>query len=219
MFVMEVDKGQENEAIVAAISRMAKSLDIQLVAEGIENENQLNEMLILGVQSGQGYLFSKPLPETELLELIHQNVSSFEEDKEGVYFIVYASQSDSAVDDKEIQIILKQSQASNRMNRITGYLVYDQGIFVQYIEGPKSNVKKLYEKISQDLRHHSVTLLAEGASDKRLFIGWTMGYQKLNRNNLVRLAGYDREMKNMFEKYINNPELCLSFFELMSKAI
>ena len=219
MFVLEVGKSEENEAIVAAISRMAKSLDIKLVAEGIENEDQLNEMLTLGVQSGQGYLFSKPVTEKELLKLVNQNVNSLEADQEGVHFLVYTSQSDSSIDDEEIRNIQKLSQAMNRINRITGYLVYHQGVFIQYIEGPKKNVKRLYQNISRDLRHHEVTLLAEGTSNKRLFIGWAMGCQRLNRNDLVSLAGYHNDTNFLFEKYRNNPELCLSFFEIVSRTI
>lgn len=219
MFVWEFDKSSENEAIVAAISRMAKSLNIRLVAEGIESEDQLNEMLTLGVQSGQGYLFSKPILENDFLALFDSNVSTFAEDKDGVYFIVYASKSDTSVDGEEIQNIQKQAQSLNRKKRITGYLVYHQGVFIQYIEGPKENVKSLYEKISKDSRHHKVTLLAEGISDKRLFIGWSMGCQSLNRHDLTSLAGYQIDAAELFSKYKNNPELCLSFIELVSMAI
>jgi diguanylate cyclase (GGDEF)-like protein/PAS domain S-box-containing protein len=219
MFVWEFDKSSENEAIVAAISRMAKSLNIRLVAEGIESEDQLNEMLTLGVQSGQGYLFSKPIPESDFLALFDSNVGTFADDKNDVYFIVYASKSDASVDVKEIRNIQKQSQSLNRKHRITGHLVYHQGVFIQYIEGPKDNVESLYERISNDTRHHNVTLLAEGVSERRLFIGWSMGAQSLNKHGLTNLAGYQLDTKELFIKYKNNPELCLSFFELVSMAI
>jgi diguanylate cyclase (GGDEF)-like protein/PAS domain S-box-containing protein len=219
MFVMEVDKSDEMRAIVAAISRMAKSLGIRLVAEGIENEDQLNEVLSLGVQSGQGYLFSRPVPEVELLELLNQKVSNLEAGHEDVYFLVYASRSDASVDGDEIRNIQKQSQALNRMNRITGYLVYHQGVFIQYVEGPKDKVKRLYRNISRDTRHHDVTLLAEGTSVKRLFLGWAMGSHRLDGNDIAKLAGFDHDTEALFEKYKGNPELCLSFFELVSRAI
>ena len=196
MFVMEVDKSKEMQAIVAAISRMAKSLGIRLVAEGIENEDQLNEVFSLGVQSGQGYLFSRPVPETELLELLSQNVTSLGAGDDDVYFLVYAGRSDASVDDNEIRSIQKQSQALNRINRITGYLVYHKGVFIQYIEGPKSKVERLYKNISRDTRLHHATLLAEGISDKRLFTGWAMGSHRLDKNDIAGFAGFHEDTES-----------------------
>ena len=40
---------------------MAKSLELLIVAEGIETEEQLNYLKNLGCDLGQGFLFSKPL--------------------------------------------------------------------------------------------------------------------------------------------------------------
>lgn len=218
MFVLDIDKSQENHAIVAAISRMAKSLNIHMVAEGIENEDQLNEMLTLGVQSGQGYLFCKPMPEKELHKIITKSVSNICVTNDDVHFIIYASVSDSIVDENEIRNIQKQSQNHNRLNRITGHLIYHHGVFIQYIEGPKVNVKKLYEKISNDSRHHNITLMAEGTSPNRLFIGWSMNCHILSKNDLASLAGYDLDTISLFEKCKNNPELCIAFFDLLSKS-
>lgn len=217
-FVWGFDKNKENEAIVAAITRMAKSLNIRLVAEGIETESHLNGMLALGVQSGQGYFFSKPLAEKDFLEFVEHNTTSTHSIAEDLYFLVYVSQSGDLTDKNEVMHIQSQSQTLNRKNRITGYLVYHEGVFVQYVEGPRGNVDALFKKILHDTRHRNVAIVAQGMLKKRLFVGWSMGYQHLNTHALTKLAGFECDPEVLFTKYKNNPELCLSLFELLAKA-
>ena len=49
---------------------MAASLGLKTVAEGIEDEETLQKLLSLGCDIGQGYLWSKPLPENALIEYL-----------------------------------------------------------------------------------------------------------------------------------------------------
>jgi EAL domain-containing protein (putative c-di-GMP-specific phosphodiesterase class I) len=58
-FVNDMTVGNEDTAIVAAIVSLAHALDLEVVAEGIETSRQLELLNALGVQHGQGYLFSK----------------------------------------------------------------------------------------------------------------------------------------------------------------
>jgi diguanylate cyclase (GGDEF)-like protein len=57
-------------AVVTAIIGLAKSLNLRVVAEGIENAEQLECLKNLGCQYGQGYLFSKPQPAIEATKLL-----------------------------------------------------------------------------------------------------------------------------------------------------
>lgn len=66
-FVMGVTDREGDAEMARAIVAMAKSLNLKLVAEGIETEGQLNFFTDLGCDVMQGYLFSKPLPEGEFL--------------------------------------------------------------------------------------------------------------------------------------------------------
>ena len=52
----------QDEAITAAILSMAKDLGIRVVAEGIENEDQLRFLQDRACDEFQGFLFSPPLP-------------------------------------------------------------------------------------------------------------------------------------------------------------
>jgi diguanylate cyclase (GGDEF)-like protein/PAS domain S-box-containing protein len=61
-FVQGLDRGASNVEIVRAVMTLAKSLGRKVVAEGIETEQQLQLLRQLGVDEGQGYLLSRPLP-------------------------------------------------------------------------------------------------------------------------------------------------------------
>ncbi len=60
-FVSKMNSDQKSEAIVRTILLLAQNLNIKTVAEGIETAHQLKSLRELGCQTGQGYLFSKPV--------------------------------------------------------------------------------------------------------------------------------------------------------------
>lgn len=65
-FIKVIEKNNRIEAIVAAINTMAESLNIEVVAEGIETESQFEIVKNLGCEIVQGYLFDPPLPTKEI---------------------------------------------------------------------------------------------------------------------------------------------------------
>jgi diguanylate cyclase (GGDEF)-like protein len=65
-----VDKKQEE--VIGTIIRLARALNLQIVAEGIETEPQFEFLADKGVEYSQGYFFSKPLPLEDLV-LLAQN--------------------------------------------------------------------------------------------------------------------------------------------------
>jgi diguanylate cyclase (GGDEF)-like protein len=63
-FVSRMGQGDENLEIVRTIVTLAKNLNMDVVAEGIETQEQRAQLHALGCQYGQGYLFAKPLEVT-----------------------------------------------------------------------------------------------------------------------------------------------------------
>lgn len=71
-FVMDIE--QKNDfAIVQSIITMAHSLDLNVVAEGVETEQQATILRSLECGIAQGYHYFKPMPEVDLVEILHQN--------------------------------------------------------------------------------------------------------------------------------------------------
>ncbi|WP_151705191.1 putative bifunctional diguanylate cyclase/phosphodiesterase [Nitrincola alkalilacustris] len=64
-FVTGLPADQGDMAIVSTIVAMARSLGLEVVAEGVETEQQRNSLLQLGCDEYQGFLFSKPLSACE----------------------------------------------------------------------------------------------------------------------------------------------------------
>lgn len=58
--VRHVDTDPARQAMVAGMAHFARKAGCELIAEGIENEDELTELIRLGVPLGQGYLFGKP---------------------------------------------------------------------------------------------------------------------------------------------------------------
>lgn len=65
-FVENVAENKENESIISAIVQLAHSLDILVVAEGVETESEFRKLQELGADEIQGYYINRPLPESEV---------------------------------------------------------------------------------------------------------------------------------------------------------
>jgi diguanylate cyclase (GGDEF)-like protein len=69
-FVMDITTNPANAAVTAAIIDMAHSLDIRVVAEGVETIEQLDFLRDRGCDEIQGYYFARPLPAAEIPKLV-----------------------------------------------------------------------------------------------------------------------------------------------------
>jgi len=76
--------------------------------------------------------------------------------------------------------ILKEAQARNRANGITGVLCQGQGVFLQALEGERSTVTQLYSRIYADPRHTNVELLHCECIVKRRYANWSMAHVSLS---------------------------------------
>jgi EAL domain-containing protein (putative c-di-GMP-specific phosphodiesterase class I) len=65
----------EAHAIVDTIIKLAHTLDMTVVAEGIEDEKQLAELVKLGCDVGQGYYFSRPVDAAAAEQLLSQHLT------------------------------------------------------------------------------------------------------------------------------------------------
>ena len=69
-FVINMDKSKSSNRIVRSIANLALSLEMDVVAEGIEEKTQMDDLRELGCQYGQGYFMAKPMSARQISELI-----------------------------------------------------------------------------------------------------------------------------------------------------
>lgn len=69
-FVVDCDKRKDAASLVKAIIAMARSLNLQTVAEGVETAGEYRFLAENGVSIMRGYLFSKPVPASDLQQLL-----------------------------------------------------------------------------------------------------------------------------------------------------
>jgi diguanylate cyclase (GGDEF)-like protein/PAS domain S-box-containing protein len=77
LFVQGVPGNDSDAAICRAVAGIAQSLELALVAEGVETEAQRRFLLDLGVRTGQGFLFSPGLPADELAARLQRPAGSW----------------------------------------------------------------------------------------------------------------------------------------------
>jgi EAL domain-containing protein (putative c-di-GMP-specific phosphodiesterase class I) len=76
-FVNGLGHDPQDTAIVRSVVALANSLDLSITAEGIETPTQQAHLTRLGCQRGQGYLFSKPVPNVECDEMLRIDAANF----------------------------------------------------------------------------------------------------------------------------------------------
>jgi PAS domain S-box-containing protein len=75
-FVRRLKMEDDSVTIIGTMTRMARQLGLHVVAEGIENEEQLPLLRSLPCESGQGYLFARPLDVDGATEILKSGVPS-----------------------------------------------------------------------------------------------------------------------------------------------
>ena len=76
VFVSGMDTDAETHEIVRVIVMLAHHLGLQVVAEGVETQAQLDLLRHLGCERAQGYLFSRPVDHDTILKLLATNRSA-----------------------------------------------------------------------------------------------------------------------------------------------
>lgn len=93
-----------------------------------------------------------------------------------VFQITYSSVAKPGLSISEIEEIITQATQYNTAHDITGCLIYNNGHFLQILEGEKQLVMTLLNKIELDDRHYHFSILSEGQTNLRTFNEWAMAF-------------------------------------------
>jgi len=104
--------------------------------------------------------------------------------------LMYASRVADTLKPEGLNAIMRKSTANNPSVGVTGVLCFSGEVFLQVLEGGRSQVSALYNRIAADPRHHDVVLLSYEEIAERRFAGWAMGQVNMKMLNPALLLKY-----------------------------
>ena len=93
--------------------------------------------------------------------------------------VIYVSEKTDTSSDS-LTDIYDISQKNNLESGVSGCLLIGSNSYLQLLEGPDSEVEKLYSKIEMDSRHKKVKKLFEQHIEEKLFSSWSMKFAPFN---------------------------------------
>ncbi|MBK5214413.1 MAG: BLUF domain-containing protein [Flavobacteriaceae bacterium] len=101
-----------------------------------------------------------------------------------LYSLCFISNSVRLLQDDELEAFLAISKVHNLVRNITGILLYNEGTFLEVMEGEYDDVLVLISKISRDPRHNQITVMMDQEISNRLFESFQTGI--LSSDNKVK---------------------------------
>lgn len=108
-----------------------------------------------------------------------------------VYSLTYLSSSKNLFSRRELDNILAVSRRNNTASGVTGMLLYRDGNLMQVLEGEKSVVRALYDRIVGDPRHDGVITVWEAEEPERQFPDWSMAFRDLAEVDQASVPGFN----------------------------
>jgi hypothetical protein len=127
-----------------------------------------------------------------------------------MFYLLYVSSAVKLMDNDELLKLHQVSQKNNKKSEITGMLLYQEGNFMQIIEGNKERVLELFSKVTMDKHHKDIYKIMSGSIEKRNFNDWSMGFCNMNEtgHNLnydafiqenIRLRTFEHDSQSAYD--------------------
>ena len=126
--------------------------------------------------------------------------------------IVYISQETQPFSSQDLRDLLQSAISKNRENGVTGYLHYETGYFMQYIEGEVDALYETMERVALDNRHTIFYRAEDEDLQERRFPDWYMRWE--DRDDATDLGTAISELTRTlkpFERLYTNDELDRAF--------
>lgn len=80
------------------------------------------------------------------------------------------------------------ARSYNKTFQITGVLLYHDGNFFQYLEGPRLGLQTIYPYIQRSKLHHDIIEMAREPISQRAFSSWLMGFNHAPESMMLQLS-------------------------------
>ncbi len=91
--------------------------------------------------------------------------------------LFYVSSATQPFSEQQLKDLLVLSKDANKRHNITGMLLYEDGNFMQVIEGEEADIDRLMLNIQSDPKHAGIILLLKESIQARDFSSWSMGFK------------------------------------------
>ncbi|WP_379922356.1 BLUF domain-containing protein [Erythrobacter sp. R86502] len=88
--------------------------------------------------------------------------------------LTYQSTATSKPSAAELRSLAHQARTRNRSVGVTGMLLFEEGRFLQTLEGPPEGVEAIWSSVARDQRHSEIEVLSRHMAPARLFTGWDL---------------------------------------------
>lgn len=90
--------------------------------------------------------------------------------------LIYASDAANPFSEIQLSLLLLGARTNNTRLGVTGMLLYQDGSFLQVLEGDEPILEALFQKIDRDERHVRIKTLLRREVEARQFGDWAMGF-------------------------------------------
>jgi hypothetical protein len=102
--------------------------------------------------------------------------------------VAYLSSAVGSPTEADLATLLERARAKNLELGVTGVLLYHEGTFFQYFEGPPEAVEVVYRRIQRDPMHHGLIELMRAPVEARAFSDWSMGFTRAPKSMILQLS-------------------------------
>ena len=131
-----------------------------------------------------------------------------------LYSICFISNSVRLLQDDELEAFLAISKVHNLVRNITGILLYNEGTFLEVMEGKYVDISVLISKIQRDPRHNNITVMIDQEISNRLFDSFQTGILSSDneakkemlefKKQLPKASQYSKSLRTLLNSFTKN---------------
>lgn len=118
----------------------------------------------------------------------------------GLRALTYTSEAKYPLARPQIDHLLARARERNAQEGVTGVLLYSNGHFMQYLEGPELGLQKIWEIIQADPLHHRIVERSYETILLREFDQWSMAFRASGMNGMSHPMHLDALLSGRFSR-------------------
>ena len=120
--------------------------------------------------------------------------------------IIYRSRAVAAPSDLDLFYLLAQARKRNDAAELSGLILYDRGVYFQWLEGSNVALGQVWNSIRRDTRHADIMVLADQTIPIRLFESWHMRFAHRDHQHDSIVDGFSVADPTLLDDLHLNPE-------------